>query len=215
MWTKEHILITGGATRIGLEISRYFHSKGSTITVHHLKSPCPAFADSCIQADLTVPDECKQLIERANKEHGQITTLIHNAALFAKEPWKPLMDLNLKAPYYLSDLFKDQLGNQKGNIIFMIDTFAERGFSHYATYASSKTGCIGTVKYLARAWAPNIRVNAISPGLIVFPGDNPPAIEIPLGIGSPTAICEAIRFLIENAYVTGTCLRVDGGRNLK
>jgi pteridine reductase len=239
-------LITGGARRIGAEIANLLHASGINIIVHYHQSGkeaerlCQllnekrANSAALLQADLTATEILEGLIQKAVNVWGRLDILVNNAARFYKTPmqnttitaWNDLLDSNLKAPFFLSQAAAPYLAQQTGCIINVADIHGERPMRDYSVYCISKAGIIMLTQCLAKELSPSVRVNAISPGQIIWPeGENQltPDTKNTLverialkRIGSACEIAKAALFLVDNAdYITGHVLVVDGGRSLR
>lgn len=234
-------LITGAAQRIGAEISRSLHSLGYRVAVHfnHSRDAANALvaslnadrADSAIalQGDLTSAPVADDLIGTVTETWGRLDLLVNNASIYEpSDPtsvdagrWERIMSTNLRAPYLLSTAAVDMLRDQSGAIINLTDIYALRPQQGYAVYCASKAGLIGLTKALALDLSPDIRVNGVSPGPILWAdGDNAAhrkevLAKTPLGhLGAPNDIASAVCYLACAPYVTGQILEVDGGRSV-
>jgi pteridine reductase len=238
-------LITGAARRVGAEIAKTLHAVGMNIVLHYNHSEaeaqqlCAALnqlrPDSAMiaKAELTDFSQYTGLIQQATKKWGRLDVLVNNASRFYKthlpkvseSQWDDLMDSNLKAPFFLSQAAVTELKKQQGCIINITDIHAERPMSDYSAYCISKAGLIALTKTLAKELGPDIRVNAVSPGSVIWPeGENELTPDQQQKIvnktalhrnGSPQDIAKAVLFLVENAsYITGHEIIVDGGRSL-
>jgi pteridine reductase len=180
-----------------------------------------------IKADLGQPHELATLVAGAESRWGRLDALINNAAVFHATPlasatvadWDAIFNVNLKAPYFLSQTAAPLLRASGGCIVNLTDVYAERPRVDYAIYCASKAGLIGLTRALARELAPEVRVNAISPGAILWTTDATAAEQTallartPLGrAGEPSDIAAAVSYLLNAPYVTGQVLTVDGGR---
>ena len=239
------ILITGAARRVGAAITRALHAAGANVIVHCNRSRKDADAlvlelntqrarsASILQGDLHAYNALKGLIDQAASAFGRLDGLVNNASAFYATPigtivedhWNELIDANLKAPLFLSQAAVPYLRKTRGNIVNIVDIHAERPLKDYVVYSATKAGLAGLTRSLALELGPDIRVNGVSPGAIVWPdgtADYPPAErerivnQVPLKrIGSPEDIAGAVKFLMLDApYVTGQILAVDGGREI-
>jgi pteridine reductase len=237
-------LITGGARRIGACIAQTLHGAGFNIALHYRSSAQDAEAlcaalnrqrpDSAIslQADLLQTAALPELIARSVQPWQRLDALINNASSFYPTPagaideaaWDDLVGSNLKAPLFLSQAAMPHLKNSRGSIINIVDVHAERPMRKYVVYSAAKAGLASLTKSLARELAPEVRVNGVAPGSILWPEHEMPAAEtrdsilqrIPLQrAGTPDDIALAVKFLLLDApYITGHILPVDGGRSL-
>lgn len=239
-------LITGAARRIGAEIARILHQNGANVVLHYINSKADVVKlcrslnkqrkNSAIiaKADLSDTNTLKPLIFEAASAWGRLDILVNNASCFYKtaigkvntESWNTLIDTNLKAPFFLAQSALPYLKKHKGSIVNIVDIHSERPMQDYSVYSISKAGLSMATKTLARELGPlGIRVNAVSPGAIIWPeGANTLSAKIKKNILSHTAlkrhgdthaIAEAVLFLVKDAsYVTGQDIAVDGGRSL-
>lgn len=232
-------LVTGAAKRLGYAVSMALAKEGINIIVHFNKSKREA-DELCeqlkafgvkvwsIKSDLSNLEECEQLVDLACERAGPIHILINNAAIFSPSKLQDFsiqevqsnLLVNAWAPLLLSRAFVRRLG--KGHIINFLDSkIAGYSWKHVAYYLSKQMLSILT-RMMALQWAPDVRVNAIAPGLILPPeGKKPKDLEslkntVPLRrIGDPSDISEAVIFLVKSRYITGQILFIDGGWNLQ
>lgn len=237
------VLITGGAKRLGAAIARALHAAGATIVVHyhHSKAAADALAGelnatrpqsaSTVSADLLVMSQLPSLITHCIKHHGRLDILVNNASAFYPTPmgsiteqhWNELIGSNLQAPLFLSQAAMPYLKRSSGLIINMVDIHAQRPLAEHPVYSVAKAGLVTLTKSLARELGPEIRVNAIAPGPVLWPEHEMPQ-ELQQEIinktalkrkGSPEDIARAALFFAKDApYVTGQILAVDGGRSI-
>ena len=231
-------LITGGAQRIGAEITKILHENQFNVIIHYNESEqesrslCDKFnkkrqnSAQRIHANLASINEINQLIEAIDN----IDLLVNNASVFYPTPlenctendWDNIMNINVRAPFMLSKGLSKKLENTQGCIVNIVDIHAERPLKNYAIYNISKTGIKTLTKTLAKELAPNIRVCGISPGSILWPEQKaelePYKKQIMLERialkrqGSPKDIAEAVLFLANANYITGEVINIDGGR---
>ncbi|MEM7027856.1 MAG: pteridine reductase [Pseudomonadota bacterium] len=239
---NQTVLITGAAKRIGATLAKYLHHEGMNVIVHYHRSAKEANElvrdmnkarhDSAItiQADLSHKEYYEAIIDTALQFKGGLDVLINNASAFYPTPisdmtdedWLSIMDINLKAPLFLSQLAAPTLRKNKGCIINLTDIHALRPLAKHSIYSMSKSGLTTLTQSLAKELAPSIRVNALAPGAILWPENieetEKQAIlkQIPMQkIGDPEQIAKAAVFLIKDAnYITGQIINVDGGRSL-
>jgi pteridine reductase len=240
------ILITGGSKRVGAEIARLMHASGANLMIHYRSSAKEARAlqeelnavreDSValIQADLLDTAVLPSLVSQTVATFGGLDVLVNNASSFyptpvgtiAEKDWVDLMGSNLKAPMFLSQAAATELKKRHGCIVNITDIHADRPLKNYLVYSVAKAGLVGLTKSLARELAPNVRVNGVAPGPIMWPEDNPDFDEVTRQrivshtmlqrSGTPSDIARAVRFFIEDApFVSGQILAVDGGRSAK
>tara|TARA_B100000929_G_C15466165_1_gene406227 strand:- start:122 stop:853 length:732 start_codon:yes stop_codon:yes gene_type:complete len=236
------VLITGAAKNIGATITKELHSVGMDIIIHYNHSEKEALdllkelnnvrhnSATTIQANLEKKECYSKLIDNALSFKGKIDVLVNNASTFYATPlnninekrWNELINLNLKAPLFISKLAAKSLEENKGCIINIADIHASNPLKNHVIYCVSKAGLITLTKSLAKELAPNIRVNAISPGAITWSnGMNKEAKEEVINqtilkkTGNAEDIAKAVIFLIKDAsYITGQILNVDGGKTL-
>ncbi|WP_417218188.1 pteridine reductase [Alcanivorax sp.] len=234
-------LITGSARRIGAEIVRTLHANGMRVIIHYRNSAqeAHALADSLnssrpdsaaiIQADLDKPDQVRQLAHDALTCFGRMDLLVNNASSFYPTPidqaddadWDKLIHSNLRAPFILSQQLTPALRQQHGCIINIVDVYAEKPLQTHTLYCMAKAGLAMMTKSLARELGPEIRVNGVSPGPILWPEAgqmNQQAIQDATALkrsGEPDDIANTVYWLATAApFITGQILAVDGGRSL-
>ncbi len=237
------MLITGAAKRIGASCARLLHDQGCNVVLNYRSSKQDVLAlykelnqnrsgsVTMIKADLLKMDELIMLAKEAESAWGGLDVLINNASAFypqamgevTESDWDALLGSNLKAPFFLSQALASALSVQKGCIINIIDIHAERGLKGYPVYSIAKAGLAAMTKFLAKEFGPDIRVNGISPGAILWPENElseQDKAEILQRValkctGEAEDIAKAVHFLIEDAnYITGQIISVDGGRTL-
>lgn len=237
------VLITGAAKRIGASIGRRLHAEGASVVIHYRGSAPEAAAlcdelnglrdDSAIalQADLTDAEQLPGLIANTIAWRGRLDVLVNNASSFYPTPlgeisisdWDDLLGTNLRAPLFLSQAALGALREARGVIINIIDIHAQRPLQDHAVYGAAKAGLAMLTRSLAKDLAPDIRVNGIAPGAIMWPeaelsAESKAAIlrQIPAGrMGDPDDIAGCVLYLVRDAsYVTGQIIAVDGGRSI-
>ena len=236
------VLITGGAKRIGLAVSKYLHQHGFNIIITYNKSENNAKKisrtlnndrpDSCaiIKTNFSTIKSYNPLYDKALKVFGRIDVLINNASKFYPtridmindKNWTDIINTNLKTPLFLSKLFFPELKKRKGSIINIIDIHVSPPLRNHIIYNLSKAGLLALTQSLAKDLAPLVRVNGVSPGAIMWPKSinkkrkKEIISKIALQrIGEPDDIAKTILFLITNGdYITGQNINVDGGRRL-
>lgn len=242
--SKLTAVITGGARRIGAETARHLHERGLNILIHYRHSSADAEqlaeelnahragSAAIVQGDLA-DTEVGQCIEAAcMSAFGRIDLLVNNASSFYPTPvhqtthdqWEDLMVSNLQGPFLISQACAPRLADHHGSIVNLVDIHAMVPLKDHVPYVSAKAGLIMQTKALAKDLAPQVRVNAVAPGSILWPeseqGDVTKQTEmlkkIPLARqGHPIDIAKAVAFLgLDAPYVTGQVLAVDGGRLL-
>ncbi len=234
-------LVTGGAQRIGLAISRSLAAAGWAVAVHHNRSDAAARAlvaeieaaggrAAAVAADLSAESETAALVPQAVQALGPLGLLVNNAAVYAfdrvetatRANWDFHMEVNLRAPFRLSQAFAEALPQDAGGLV--VNILDERVLNltpNYTTYTVSKSGLWTLTRSLAIALAPRIRVNGIGPGYAMPESGQSQAdfdraaARMPLGRGTdPDEICAALQFLIASKSVTGQMLALDGGQHL-
>ncbi len=237
------LFITGGARRIGAVVCRLLHAEGMRLVIHYRRSAEPAQrlrqalealrpgSVALLQADLLAPGRSWEAVAaEARDAFGRLDALVHNASSFYPTPlgeageaqWEDLLGTNLKAPFFLSQACAPELRARGGNIVSIADIHAERPLAGHSLYSIAKAGLVMMTRALARELAPQVRVNAIAPGAILWPegGDEAARAGIlagtPLGrIGQPEDIARTVRFLLRDAhYITGQVISVCGGRSI-
>lgn len=231
-------LVTGGARRVGREIALHLAGLGAHVALNYRTSHEQAKAlqqeisslgrDALtIRADVSNPGEVDALITTAIGHFGRLDILINNAAIFYKtdffelteDDWEAFINTNLKGPFLCSQKAGRHLVSQgAGKIINIADVGGVRAWKGYIPYCVSKAGLIMLTKGMAKAMAPDVQVNAVAPGPVMFPEDytekeknavlQNTVLKRP---GSATDIAKAVQFLIESDYITGEVLFVDGG----
>lgn len=236
-------LVTGSARRIGNAIVRRLHEAGADVAVHYRGSARDAAAlcdelnaaradsASAFAGDLTRLGDIEGLVSGVAAWRDRLDVLVNNASTFYPTPigtitetqWEDLVGTNLKAPLFLSQAALPMLRAQRGTIVNIVDIHALRPLRDHLVYGPAKAGLAMLTRSLARDLAPDIRVNGVAPGAILWPEngmDEQTRTEIirrvPLGEpGSPGDIADAVLFLARDAtYVTGQILAVDGGRSI-
>lgn len=236
------VLITGAAHRIGASTARLLHANNMNIVLHYRSSREQAQALQkelnaerensviIIQADLHITSGLPTLIEEAVKAWGRLDVLINNASSFYATPvgkaseahWDDLVGSNLKAPFFLAQAAAPHLKKANGCIVNIVDIHAERPLKSFPIYSMAKAGLAMMTKSLACEMGPEIRVNAVAPGAILWP-ENLDEVAKQRIIsrtflkrqGAPTDIAKTILYLVKDAgYITGQIIAVDGGRSL-
>lgn len=238
------VLISGGAKRVGAAICRRLHGEGANLMIHYRSSAAEAEAlrdelnrqrpDSAalVQGDLHDIDRLPELVAATVRRFGRLDVLINNASSFyptmvgeiAEKDWYDLIGTNLKAPLFLSQAAAKTLRHHHGCIVNITDIHAERPMKSYVVYSIAKAGLVGLTKSLAHELGPEVRVNAVAPGPIMWPEEDPTfddqerrrivAHTLLKREGSPDDVARAVLFLVKDApYVTGVILPVDGGRS--
>lgn len=237
-------LITGAARRIGAQTARTLHENGANIIIHYGKSASDANllvtelnafrADSAValQADLLDLDAVHHLAIEAFNAFNGLDILVNNASTFYPTPlgsinednWDDLMGANIKAALFLSQACYPSLKQSQGTIINMVDIHARSPLKDYITYSCAKAAKVMLTRSLALEMGPEVRVNGIAPGAILWPEDeNDMDIDtqqkileqIPLKrTGHPQDIANTILYLVSTDYINGQIIAIDGGRQL-
>jgi len=239
---EKTVFITGGAKRIGASMANYFHERNYKVVFHYYKSKKEADnlsqelnekeADSCftIQSDFSSQESIESTVNEFYKVSKEIDVLINNASSFYSTPiqnateaqWKDLLDTNITTPLFLIKGFQEGLKRTKGSVINISDSLAPRGIKNFSLYSSAKGALETLTKSLAKELAPEVRINAVAPGIILWPENgeideeekNNILKKVDLGrAGNPMDISSAVYFLTGANYITGQTLRVDGGRS--
>ena len=237
-------LVTGSARRLGAAIVRRLHADGFDVAIHCHASRGDADALAgelegaragstvVLQADLSQFDRLPELIAHTIGRFGRLDALVNNASSFFATPmgqatpdqWDALFGANARAPFFLSQAAAPHLRASRGAIVNMADIYAERPLRAHALYGMSKAALVHMTRALALELAPEVRVNAIAPGAILWPdnGKDDAAKQAMLDrtplhrTGKPEEIAETVRWLLRDAtYTTGQVLRLDGGRMLE
>ncbi len=243
MMSQPVALITGAARRVGAVIARRLHAEGMSLVLHYRGSRREAQllqeellaqrSDSVvlIQANLLQVSKSSHLIKEAEGVWGRLDVLINNASTFyptsvgniTEAHWDDLLGVNLKAPLFLSQAAAPYLARQKGSIINITDIHAERPLRFHSVYCAAKAGLVMLTQSLAQELGPDIRVNAIAPGAIMWPEEGMDELTKRRIVsktalkrhGDPSDIAEAVYYLLHGAqFMTGQVLTVDGGRSL-
>lgn len=234
-------LITGGARRIGAAITSRLHAGGMNVAVHYktsrddarricdsLNEARPASAQA-FEADLRDTAAIRELVAAVTNTFTRLDVLVNNASSYFATPlggideaaYEDLMGTNLKAPLFLSQASAPHLRQARGCIVNIADVYGIEPIVDHAVYCPAKAGLIMLTRSLAVDLAPDVRVNAIAPGAILWPETEPDEAvrsevlaKVPMGrTGHPADIGEVVHYLVEDAhYVTGQVIKVDGGR---
>ncbi len=235
-------LITGGAHRIGAAICRTLHNSGFTVFLHYGQSHDGAKQlqqelnskreDSCFiySADLADSLAATNISNWLLGHTQQLDLLVNNASCFDATPWQnanleqwqKMMNINTQSPFFLSQALLPALKKSKGQVINLIDIHVERGLKDHPIYCASKAALKSLTLSLAKDMKGQVRSNGISPGAILWPDhDSDTSVQqeilqkIPMGhLGDVDNITQTVMFLIDNDYVNGQIINVDGGRTL-
>jgi pteridine reductase len=239
------VLVTGGAKRVGAAISRRLHEAGASVAVHYLASRDEAQALTAdlngarpgsaepVKANLLQEQDLAGLVQQTIRRFGRLDAVINNASSFYAQPlseitdahWNDLIGTNLKAPLFLAQAAASELRRNHGAIVNIVDIHAERPMHGHLLYSVAKTALSGLTRALAQELAPFVRVNAVAPGVILWPEggewqDEESRRKIVAHTllkreGEPDDIARAVLFLLQDApYVTGQIIAVDGGRSI-
>jgi pteridine reductase len=239
------VLITGGAKRVGAAICRLLHAGGANLMVHYRSSAQEARAlqaelnearpDSValVQADLLNMANLPALVHDTVQRFERLDVLINNASSFfptavgeiTEAAWDDLMGTNLKTPLFLSQAAAPHLRKTEGCIVNIVDIHSDRPMKNYTVYNTAKGGLVSLTRALARELGPEVRVNGVSPGAILWPEDEGWSDALARQrivnttllkrTGEPDDIARTVRFLVEDApYITGQVIAVDGGRSV-
>lgn len=232
-------LVTGAGKRLGRAVAMRLAQEGADVVVHYNASAKDAEAARtaiealgrravALQANLGSVGEIRRLFDDAGKHFGRLDVLVNSAANFlpgsvistTEEVWDASLDTNLKAGFFCAQAAAPLLRRNRGVIINFADAGGLLGWPGYIGHSISKAGVVMLTKVLAKALAPEVRVNALAPGTITMPGD-PPEWEAdfvklaPLRrTGRPSDIADAVLYLIHAEFMTGHVLVLDGGRTL-
>ena len=239
------VLITGGAKRVGAAICRLLHARGANHKIQYRNSVNEARAlqsefnlqrpnsAAIIQADLLTLPALPGLVQETIRHFGRLDVLINNASSYYptelgqidEQQWHDLTGSNLQAPLFLAQAAANELRRRRGCIVNITDMHVERPKKGYIVYSVAKAGLVTLTKSLAHELAPEVRVNAVAPGPVLWPEDNPQFDEVYRQrvisqtllkrIGESDDVARAVRFLIDDApFITGQVIAVDGGRSL-
>lgn len=239
------VLVTGGAKRVGAAICRRLHAAGATLAIHYRSSAQQALelqdelnaarpdSAAVFQADLLDVAALPQLVAAVGGRFGRLDALVNNASSFYATPlaevdetqWTDLLGTNLKAPLFLAQAAADELRRRHGAIVNIVDIHAERPMQGHLLYSVAKAGLVALTRGLAQEMAPQVRVNAVAPGVIVWPegGDwddterrrKIVAHTLLKREGEPDDIARTVQFLLNDSpYITGQVIAVDGGRSI-
>jgi len=237
------VLITGAAKRVGATIARMLHAAGYDLALHYRDSRAEmqALCDEleaarakstlALQAELARIDKLPALIESILARYGRLDGLVNNASAFfatrvgatTPEQWQELFASNAQAPYFLAQAAAPYLKSTQGSIVSIVDIYAERPLAGHAVYSMAKAALAMMTRALAKELAPEVRVNGIAPGAILWPESGKPYADQAELIartalkrtGTPEDVATAVLFLLRDAkFTTGEILKVDGGRAL-
>ena len=234
------VLVTGGARRLGAEIVRSFATRGDAVAIHHGRSPedAQALASALrangtrahvVQADLTDPSSPQRIVDDVVSVFGRLDVLVSSASVLMRHAfdavtpaeWDAVEAVNLRAPFFLMQAAA-RVMREGGVIVQMSDHLAfETTSPMFIPHQVTKAALTQLVRTVAAALAPRIRVNAVAPGLVLSPEKLSDEArrqflkDVPMGReGNPRDVVQAIQYLVDAPYVTGSILQVDGGRHL-
>ncbi|MDX2021217.1 MAG: SDR family oxidoreductase [Deltaproteobacteria bacterium] len=236
--TGKTVLVTGAAVRVGQAIALCLGEAGARVAVHHHQSHKPAakfveklqskgIESAAFAADLSDAKAPANLVSRVRAWSGQLDVLVNSAAIFGKQAFEKverstldqLWALNFRAPYLLAQAALPMLKRSGGSIINILDVAAFSAWNGYSAYCPTKAALAMLTRNLAVELAPEVRVNAVAPGAVMFPKDYDESArqrvveKIPLAReGSPLDVAKAVLYLATARYVTGAVIPVDGGR---
>lgn len=234
-------LVTGGARRVGKAIALALAGRGADMVVHYNSSQASADETSAelralgvraaaIQADLSDPIAAQQLPQQAFDALGALDIVVNSAAMMMRTPvgdvslaqWDAMFNLNLRAPFFIAQAAAPMLRARNGVIINIADLAAYETWPAYVPHGITKAGVVQMTRGLARALAPQVRVNAVAPGAVLLPDEwgtesaERLTITTPLArLGSAIDVAQAVVYLCEASYVTGEVIIVDGGRHIR
>ncbi|MBC8024324.1 MAG: pteridine reductase, partial [Burkholderiales bacterium] len=239
------VLVTGAARRIGAAIARRLHAEGARVALHCNRSRVEAEALAAeldakragsalvVQADLLDLAALPRLVDEVASAFGRLDALVNNASSFYATPfgkigereWQDLIGTNLRAPLFLSQAAAPRLREARGAIVNIVDIHAERPLPNFLVYSVAKAGLAGLTRALAMEMGPEVRVNGVAPGAILWPDagkhfdpeerDRIVATTPLARIGSPEDVAGAVKYLLFDApFVTGQVIAVDGGRTI-
>lgn len=236
-------LVTGGARRIGAAIASRLHAAGMKLVIHYRSSEDQAHvlqdalngerSESVIlvRGDLLDVDKNRQLISQCMQTFGRLDVIVNNASTFYPTPlghatpaeWEDLVGTNLRAPFFLVQEAAAELKKNQGCVVNLVDIHGRIPLKDHVIYSTAKAGLIALTRALATELAPDVRVNAVAPGAILWPQSDDDELahqriisNTPLKrTGSPEEISEAVLFLVEKAgFTSGHVFPVDGGRSM-
>lgn len=236
-------LVTGAAKRVGAEIARRLHAAGYDLALHHRRSGAEmtALADALeaarpgsvlvLQAELSDPAAPEALVQATLARFGRLDALVNNASAFRPTPvgaatqadWDELFASNARAPFFLSQAAAPALRAAGGAIVNLGDIYGERPLARHPVYCMAKAALLMMTQSLAKELGPEVRVNAVAPGAVMWPEEGKPEHEKAAMLastalkraGEAADVAEAVRWLLQDArYTTGQVVRVDGGRAL-
>ena len=235
------VLVTGAGRRVGRAIALALGARGMRVVVHYNGSAEGAHETArlirekgglatIVQADLGDVAEAEHLIDRALDAEGELFALVNSAAMMRRTPvgettpadWDAMFALNVRAPYFLSQRAAPELRSARGVIVNIADLAAFETWPAYVPHGMTKAAVVQMTRGLAHALAPEVRVNAVAPGVVLLPegwsdadGERLRQTTPLQRIGSPEDVAGAVVYLMEAEFVTGEVLVVDGGRHIR
>ena len=234
-------LVTGAGRRVGRALAVALGARGMHVIVHYHTSSAGAEETAhritraggsaeLLRADLGSTSDAERLVDDAVAVRGSLDVLVNSAAIMLRTPlgettvgeWDAMFALNLRAPYFLSQRAAPALRAARGSIVNIADLAAFETWPGYVPHGITKSAIVQMTRSLARVLAPEVRVNAIAPGVVLLPDGWSEAdaerlrATTPLGrIGSPEDVVGAMLYLLDAAFVTGEVIIVDGGRHVR
>jgi pteridine reductase len=234
-------LVTGAGRRVGRVIAVAVGARRMHVGVHYHGSAVGARetvrliidaggAASAVHADLSLVSECERLVDAVVAEQGRLDVLVNSAAIMTRTPvgdtsiaqWDAMYAINVRAPYFLSQRAAPALRAARGAIVNIADLAAFETWPAYVPHAMTKAAIVQMTRGLAHALAPDVRVNAVAPGVVLLPegwsADDAEHLRstTPLKrLGTPEDVARAVLYLIDAGFVTGEVIRVDGGRHVR
>ncbi len=234
-------LVTGAGRRIGRAIAVALGGRGLHVAVHYNSSEAGARETAaeieraggratCLKADLSRVGAAASLVDEAVGALGHLDVLVNSAAVMVRTPigevtpaaWEQMFAINLRAPFFASQAAAPHLARRKGAIVNLADLAAFETWPAYVPHGITKAGIVQMTRALARALAPDVRVNAVAPGTVLLPESwsedtaQRLASSTPLRrLGSPQDVTRAVLFLLDSDYITGETIIVDGGRHVR
>ena len=241
--TRKVVLITGAAKRVGATIARTLHAAGCDLALHYRRSRGEmdaliaeleaqrAHSTLAVSAELADIEHLPRLIDACIARYGRLDGLVNNASAFYPTPigtvtaqqWNELFASNAQAPFFLAQAAAPHLKKTHGSIVSIADIYAQHPLARHPVYSMAKAALVAMTRSLARELAPEVRVNAVAPGAILWPESGKAYTDqadliarTPLArTGTPEDVAAAVLFLLRDAkFTTGQILSVDGGREL-
>jgi pteridine reductase len=237
------VLVTGAGKRVGAVIARTLHAAGYDLALHYRHSAADtellaaslerqrAGSTYSLQGELADIETLPGLVQRVLGRYGRLDALVNNASAFYPTPvgsattaqWNELFASNAQAPFFLAQAATPALREAGGAIVNLVDIYAERPLANHPLYCMAKAALAAMTRSLALDLGPQVRVNGVAPGAVMWPSDGKPyddqqamLARTPLQrAGSPEDVAGAVLWLLRDApFVTGQIIRVDGGRTL-